>query len=76
MKTLFSSNIKTYFFGLDICFVRDYALSQSMKNENFSDILVKWGTRMVESDKVCKEYLDHIANFSFWCVLFVTEIQN
>lgn len=76
MKTLFSSNIKTCFFGLDICFMRDYALSQSMKNENFSDILVKWDTRMVQSDKVCKECLDHIASFSFWCVLFATEIQN
>lgn len=76
MKTLFSSNINTYFFGLDICFVRDYALSQSMKNENFNDILVKWDTRTVQSDKVCQECLDHIANFSFWCVLFVTEIQN
>lgn len=45
--------------------MRDYALSQSMKNENFSDILVKWDTRMVQSDKVCKECLDHIASFSF-----------
>lgn len=76
MKTLFSSNTKTHFSGLDICFVRDYALSQSMKNENFSDILVKWDTRTVQSDKVCKECLDHIANFSFWCISFRTEIQN
>lgn len=76
MKALFSSNIKTHFFGLDICFVRDYVLSQSMKNENFSDILVKWDTRTVQSGKVCKDCLNHIANFSFWYILFVTEIQN
>lgn len=63
MKSLFSSNIKTYSFGLGICFMRDCALSQSMKKDNFSDILVKWNTRTVQSNKVYKECLDHIANF-------------
>lgn len=41
----------------------------------FSDVLVKWDTRIVRSDKVCKECLDHAANFSLWD-FFVTEIQN
>lgn len=71
MKTLFSSNIKTCFFGLDICFIRDYALSQSMQNKYFSDVLVKRDTKTVQSDKVCKECLDHIAAFSFCLVLGV-----
>lgn len=56
-------------------------MSQSMQNKYFSDVLVKRDTKTVQSDKVCKECLDHIAAFSFCLVLggfffFVTEIQN
>lgn len=78
MKTLFSNNITTYFFALAMCFIGDHALSQSMQNRYFSDVLVEWDTRTIQSDKVCKECLDSTANFILFglIIFFLIEIWN